>query len=101
LKLPNFLSEEARTLLIALLNRNPHKRLGSGGMGASDIKKHAFFKTMDWRACEARELPVPLPYMKKLNEVEVPLEKVYGRGAFEPTLREHNRLNQWSFVGKG
>jgi hypothetical protein len=31
--------------------------------------------------------------MKKLNEAEVPLEKVYGRGAFEPSLKEHNRLN--------
>ena len=92
MKLPNFLSDEARSLLIALLNRNPHKRLGSGPNGASDIKKHAFFKTFDWQACEQRKLPVPLPYIKKLNETEVPLEKVYGRGAFEPSLREHNRL---------
>lgn len=30
LKLPNFLSEQSRGLLIALLNRNPHRRLGSG-----------------------------------------------------------------------
>ena len=46
-----------------------------------------------------KELPVPLPYEKKLKEdQDIPLEKVYGRGAFEPTLREHNRLGQWSFV---
>jgi len=31
--------------------------------------------------------------ISKMNEVEVPLEKVYGRGAFEPSLKEHNRLN--------
>ncbi len=30
LKLPSFLSEETRALLIALLNRNPNKRLGAG-----------------------------------------------------------------------
>jgi len=98
LKLPNFLSDEARALLIALLNRNPHKRLGSGPVGASDIKRHTFFKGFDWKVCESRGLNVPLPYSKKLNETEVPLEKVYGRGAFEPSLKEHNRLNQWSFV---
>jgi len=44
LKLPNFLSEDARSLLISLLNRNPHKRLGAGPNGAEDIKKHIFFK---------------------------------------------------------
>jgi serine/threonine protein kinase len=30
LKLPNFLSKEARSLLIGLMNRNPLKRLGAG-----------------------------------------------------------------------
>jgi serine/threonine protein kinase len=101
LKLPNFLSEDARGLLIALLNRNPTRRLGSGPNGANDIKRHAFFKDLDWRAAENRELVVPLPHFKKLNEVEIPLEKVYGRGAFEPQLKDHNRLHQWSFVRKG
>jgi len=38
LQLPKFLSEEARHLLISLLNRNPHKRLGSSTNGANDIK---------------------------------------------------------------
>ena len=92
LKLPNFLSEEARNFLIALLNRSPSKRLGSGPGGAGDIKKHPFFKGINWKDVEERKLPVPAPHLKKLNETDVPLEKVYGRGAFEPSLREHNRL---------
>lgn len=54
LKLPNFLSEDARSLLIALLNRNPHKRLGAGPNGADDIKKHVFFKRIDWHKAETR-----------------------------------------------
>ena len=54
LKLPNFLSEDARALLIALLNRNPSKRLGSGTNGANDIKRHPFFRGLDWRAAENR-----------------------------------------------
>ena len=92
LKLPNFLSEEARSLLIALMNRNPHKRLGAGVGGASAIKSHPFFANLDWRAAENRELPVPLPNMKKISEQEIPLEKVYGRGAFDEGLKDHNRL---------
>ena len=92
LKLPNFLSEDARALLIALLNRNPHKRLGAGPNGASAIKAHPFFKGLDWTAAIKMKLPVPPPYAKKIVEVEVPLEKVYGRGAFDESLKDHNRL---------
>ena len=68
MKLPNFLSEEARALLIALMNRNPHKRLGAGPNGAAAIKAHPFFKNLDWVAAENRQLPVPLPAMKKITE---------------------------------
>lgn len=92
LKLPNFLSEDARSLLIALLNRNPHKRLGAGERGADDIKNHVFFKKIDWEKAERRQLPVPPPYMKKLQPIEVPVEKVYGKGAFDDNLKDYNRL---------
>ena len=51
LKLPSFLSVESRELLIALLNRNPTKRLGSVN-GATDIKNHVFFNGHDWQATE-------------------------------------------------
>lgn len=46
LKLPNFLSVEGRELLIALLNRNPDRRLGKNGAG--DIKRHQFFEGFNW-----------------------------------------------------
>jgi ribosomal protein S6 kinase alpha-4 len=58
------LSDEARSLLIALLNRNPHKRLGAGPNGAAAIKAHDFFKGMDWTAAIKKKLPVPEPYTK-------------------------------------
>jgi len=48
LKLPNFLTNEARDLIIQLLNRNPAKRLGSGPGDANEIKAHSFFTTLDW-----------------------------------------------------
>ena len=98
LKLPSFLSINSRELLIALLNRNPKKRLGSGPGGAQDIKNHVFFNNFDWEAAENKELPVPAPYMKAVNQIELPLEKIYGRGAFDESLKDLNRLRQWSFV---
>ena len=58
LKLPNFLSENARALLIALLNRNPYKRLGAGKRGSDEIKEHPFMEGIDWDAAFMRKLKV-------------------------------------------
>ena len=49
---------------------------------------------------ENRQLPVPAPYMKKHTPQEIPLEKVYGRGAFNEELKDYNRLHEWSFIQK-
>ncbi|KAH3899730.1 related to Serine/threonine-protein kinase YPK2/YKR2 [Saccharomycodes ludwigii] len=41
------INEDAKDLIIKLLNRNPLERLGCKN-GAQDIKSHAFFKNIDW-----------------------------------------------------
>ena len=50
LKLPRNISNDVKSLIIQLLNRNPIKRLGSkpGIQGASQIMSHPFFKDVDW-----------------------------------------------------
>jgi serine/threonine protein kinase len=48
LDMPAYLSPVAKDLILRLLNRNPKKRLGTYG-GADEIKKHPFFKTIDWK----------------------------------------------------
>lgn len=55
------MSEEAKLLIVALLNRNPSKRLGAGPGGADEIKKHAFFAGIDWQVVRERKLNVPKP----------------------------------------
>mmetsp|Transcript_48122 Transcript_48122/g.35318 ORF Transcript_48122/g.35318 Transcript_48122/m.35318 type:complete len:147 (-) Transcript_48122:68-508(-) len=100
LKLPNFLSEDARSMLIQLLNRNPYKRLGSGKRDAEEIKEHAFLASINWTDAINRKLKVPKIQIKKVEPKEIDLEKVYGRGAFDESLREHNRLKEWSFIHK-
>ena len=40
LKLPNYMSADAKSLLKSLLQRNPAKRLGSGRGDAEEIKVH-------------------------------------------------------------
>lgn len=54
----------ARDLIVKLLNRNPKKRLGSIN-GADEIKKHAFFKSIDWVKLFKRQYKPPEPYLKK------------------------------------
>lgn len=98
LKLPNFLSDEAKNLLISLLNRNPYKRLGAGKRGAEEIKEHPFLKSIDWDQALQRKLKVPKPYMKKVAMEDIPLEQVYGKGAFDESLQHLNKINDWTFV---
>jgi hypothetical protein len=61
---------------------------------------HPFFRNIDWIIAENRQLPVPAPYTKNLTPQEIPLEKVYGRGAFNEELKDYNRLQKWSFIQK-
>ena len=61
LTVPFFMSEDARDLLTRLLRKDPKKRLGAcmpKDMGI--IKKHRFFRKIDWKKLEARELEPPI-----------------------------------------
>nr|CAB3265769.1 ribosomal protein S6 kinase delta-1-like [Phallusia mammillata] len=48
LKYPNFLSEEAKSLLDGLLAYHPTQRLGYGIKGLDDLMSHCFFQDIDW-----------------------------------------------------
>jgi serine/threonine protein kinase len=64
LEFPPYVSASARDLIMKLLNRNPKKRLGSTS-GAEEIKKHPFFKVIDWTKLFNRCYKPPEPYLKK------------------------------------
>ena len=66
IKLPAFLTAEAHSIIKALLNRDPKKRLGSGPKGAAEIKQHPFFKSVRWDKLYNRESRPPYrPEIKK------------------------------------
>lgn len=48
LDMPPHVSPLAKDLIIKLMNRNPKKRLGAV-TGADEIRKHPFFKCIDWQ----------------------------------------------------
>lgn len=56
LKLPPRLSSEAHSLLKGLLQKEPLKRLGSGAKGAEEIRTHKWFRTINWKRLETREV---------------------------------------------
>lgn len=64
LVLPYFLSPDAKDLLTRLLRKDPAKRLGSNmPKDLATIKKHRFFRKIDWKRLESRELEPPIQPM--------------------------------------
>lgn len=54
---PSTLQPDAKSLLQALLERDPTKRLGAGGV--EEIKRHPFFRSINWDALMAKALVPP------------------------------------------
>jgi serine/threonine-protein kinase Psk1 len=60
LNLPYFLSPDAKDLLTRLLRKEPRKRLGVQKGDINVLKKHRFFRKIDWTKLEARQLEPPI-----------------------------------------
>ncbi|CAM8949207.1 unnamed protein product [Rhodiola kirilowii] len=56
IKLPTFLTGEAHSLLKGLLNKDSNKRLGSGASGSDEIKRHKWFKPINWKKLDERQI---------------------------------------------
>ncbi|KAI0485195.1 kinase-like protein [Xylariaceae sp. FL0804] len=64
LVLPYFLSADAKDLVVRLLKKDPAKRLGSNmPKDLQTIKKHRFFRKIDWKRLAAREMEPPIQPM--------------------------------------
>lgn len=57
--MPQYLSQEAQSLLRCLFKRNPVNRLGSGPGAGQEIKEHAFFASVDFEKLANREITPP------------------------------------------
>jgi ribosomal protein S6 kinase alpha-5 len=53
------LSSDATDFISKLLVKDPQKRLGGGGEGAEELKRHPFFKGMDWCDLAQRKYLAP------------------------------------------
>ncbi|KAI7808157.1 putative serine/threonine-protein kinase N2, partial [Triplophysa rosa] len=67
---PRFLSTEAISIMRRLLRRNPERRLGAGERDAEEVKRHPFFRNMDWAALLAKKTQPPfVPTIKGREDV--------------------------------
>jgi hypothetical protein len=86
-----YLTAEAKSLLVALLNRNPAKRLGSGKGDAEEIKKHPWFKTINWVDAINKKLKPPKPVVKQF-----PPGKISGE-IFHDDSKDENPIQGWMY----
>lgn len=92
LKFPKSMPSEAKDLISKLLDRNKLQRLGAAKNGSEDIKKHIWFKNIDWDLVLKRELKPPKPKVKEIpNE---PLEF----NIFEDDGKSGKKVANWSIV---
>eukprot|EP01156_Anaeramoeba_ignava_P002065 Anaeramoba_ignava/a217456_118.p1 GENE.a217456_118~~a217456_118.p1 ORF type:complete len:356 (-),score=95.56 a217456_118:178-1245(-) len=94
LKFPPGLSLSVRGLISELLNRDPAKRLGSGGDDSSPIKKHKFFEKLDWEKVFNKEMtPTFKPEVKNPTDT-----RFFDREFTEENLAES--VPEISFMGR-
>jgi len=73
LKIPAYVSPQAKDLLNKLLNKNPKQRIGV--KDKSEIKRHPFFKGIDWEKLLDREIKPPIHL--KLEDTDQDEETAY------------------------
>lgn len=95
LKMPSFVSSEARNLIKVLLQRDPNKRLGASKKDAEEVKADPFFKGISWEAYLNKQVKPPTFHPIRRVFREINLEKMFGKLEEEiPT----SRLDGWSVL---
>lgn len=111
LVMPYFLSADSKDLLTRLLRKDPSKRLGTNmPKDLIAIKKHRFFRRIDWGLLARRELQPPIqPFITdpELAEnfssdfTELPLSPIEERGPWGASMGsavEGNPFGGFSYV---
>lgn len=109
-KLPPYLSTEAHSLVKGLLQKDPTRRLGYGPTGSQDVMRHPFFRPVDWKMLEARQVLSPFkPTIKSIESVEN-FDAIWTDLPVQdspcPTPRQGQSLDEklfggWSYVAGG
>lgn len=92
---PRFLSTEAISIMRRLLRRNPERRLGAGERDAQDVKKHLFFRNIDWDGLLAKKVKPPfVPIIQCSSDVSNFDDEFTSEAPVLTPPREPRHLNQ-------
>lgn len=107
-KIPFYLSQDAKDLLLRLLKKNPEKRLTDFEI----VKKHRFFRKINWKDIENREFEPPIipiitdpilaeNFDNEFTEMSItPIGSPNGAGiSINPTNSTKNNHNNNPFEG--
>ena len=91
LTLPYYLSADSRDLLTRLLRKEPSKRLGSNmPRDMATMKKHRFFRKIDWERLERRDLEPPIKPLITDPELAENFSSDFTSLALSPTKMYHD-----------
>lgn len=109
LRFPSYVTGDAQHLLEGLLTREVDKRLGSGSSGSQDVMNHPFFKDLDWKKLERKEIEPPFkPKVKSEGDTsqidtvftqEKPQDS-YVENSLSETMQKEGDFNGFTYVAK-
>ena len=100
LNFPFFLSPDARDLLTRLLRKDPRKRLGACMPRDMDvIKKHRFFRKIDWKKLELREVEPPIKPLITNPELAENFSSEFTDLALSPVASPRSCASEWDMDG--
>ena len=101
LLIPDFISEDAGDLLRGLLQRDPKLRLGGGQSDAEEIKKHPFFKDVNWNDVYMKKITPPIARSYLNNNIfYFSKPKYFADDTHSEKIFEENLLQGWTFINK-
>lgn len=96
LVMPYFLGPDAKDLLTRLLRKEPNKRLGAHmPKDMAIIKKHRFFRRINWQKLAKREVEAPIKPFITNPELAENFAEEFTELALSPVLTSHNGV-PWS-----
>ncbi|KAH9904210.1 protein kinase-like protein [Xylariomycetidae sp. FL2044] len=95
--MPYFMSIDAKDLLARLLKKDPAKRLGSHmPKDMQTIKKHRFFRKIDWKKLAAREMEPPIQPIITDPELAENFAPEFTELSLDPLIASKDPLSSFS-----
>ena len=94
---PRGATVSCNSLIKVLLVKTPSKRLGCGRAGLLELKRHAWFGGLDWKALIRKEIPAPVVPVLEHDKDTSNYEKYVERDDPEPAMAA-GTSDEWADV---